>query len=203
MSKYNDLFGDFGLRCFDLYENGKVVIGNRNRDVTRALCVLSAALTIPHERLRPGRGGKLHHPCGDPSRYPAVGSMYEAKLREEFMRSLGVGGNWKTGSLRGSWGTESCPPPGYERALGTEKVKRVLEIMRNALAHAFVQTTADGNHQINEVRFLGLPKPQIGGAIPGTPFDADYLLADLEGLTKFMGNWRDFLNALELIVTGP
>src|SRR5687767_12716146 len=112
MSDFRNYFSDFGLRCFDLYDGGAPIVAEGERDVTRALCVLAAALTIPHERLRPARDerGTLQdatkyscHPAGDRFRYPATAATYDAKLAEVFSSAFDAAG-WRKGKLRGNWG---------------------------------------------------------------------------------------------------
>jgi hypothetical protein len=204
---YENYFSDFGLRCFDLLKPAKSLIKNKKRDVTVRLCVMSAALTIPHEVLV-GIDDLQHqktssrHPSGTTLVYPKAASHYHEKLtNENFMESLGAGGSWHMGAQPLKW-AENWPElkntaPPHSPMQNTIKVQDVLTILRNALAHGNIGMYAE-NKIIKTMIFLSVVKfgdlPKSGeGLTKGTLVKFNYLHTGVGDFALFMEKWKQFL----------
>ncbi len=164
-----------------------------------ALSVLAAALTIPHERLRPAYKKKIrlpltthcNHPEGDAIRHQSAAAKYVAMLDDDFATVFGKG--WTCGKLEGEWGRGTLRETG-ELNLAGVTVDDVLSNIRNALAHASIRSIGD---PIEAVRFASTVKPYHASEMTlGDPFEMTFVKGTLSDLARFMKRWKEFLASL-------
>ncbi|WP_420636644.1 hypothetical protein [Candidatus Palauibacter sp.] len=153
MTAYSSYVTDFPSRCGEILEEFRSPALEQGRDVTLLLSISTAALTVPHERLKPR--ARPRHPLRDRERYPKTAEKYEELLREPFLssplwRSRGVS-TWKTGRIQDvqSGGPDTWRELRDARSMPPEeRVGTVLRILRNALAHGNVFTEGKVIHNI-------------------------------------------------------
>ncbi len=206
--RYEDYFSDFATRCFDVLKASKGQIKNKKRDVTARLCVMSAALTVPHERLQPvsvvRNATHAMHPAGDSIHYAAAARLYATTLsNDDFTQTLGVDGLWHMGTFVVAWADDWLRhfPQHPTTMPANTKVGGVLTVMRNALAHGSVVAFPKVDKTIKSVAFLSVKN---GRDVPRKPnghqqsnrVEFKFVHTSVKDLGLFMDKWRKFLTAL-------
>jgi hypothetical protein len=190
MTAYKNFIEDFPRRCRDILDlSGKPAL-SRGREVTLALMVASAGLVVPYERLKPD-GGLVDHPSGDNKTFADAAAKLKSLLDDPFMSSRlwnETSSTWHNGkvvSVNGdpdSWeGLRKRQPISKDK-----KVKTILNVIRNALAHGNIFTF---KNPIESIIFIK------------ANFNDDKVVRDYSFVSvapqefrKFLENWFDFLN---------
>lgn len=199
MVMYRDYVSDFPRRCSVLLRGLRFTTHRMGLDVTHLLSITTVGLIVPHERLR--EGSETRHPSGDLLRYKEAVSEYNRLLEEYFLSSqlwpdetpllLDGASTWRKGRIKD---VEAQAPDFVQAFKSAEpmqpdvKVRTVVGILRNALAHGNIVTMPKGR-EINDIMFLSVHKK-----FPAFRFVA----VEPEDLRTFMTNYFEFLRHLDL-----
>ena len=189
MSAYRDYVTDFPCRCSELLMKLRSPARSIGLEVTHLLSVTMAGLIIPHARLK--EEIRIPHPSGDRLRYRTAASEYDELLEKRFLSPplwLDGGSTWRKGRVKDF----RAQAPNFDEAFASakrmrsnDKVKTVVTIMRNALAHGNIVT---GGPEINDIMFLSANRNSAFRFVAVEPQD----------LHKFMMNYFKFLSHLDL-----
>jgi len=191
MSNYRNFIKDFPNRCGEILKEYKDCSCKNGREVTHMFAIASAAITIPFERLR-----KKGHPAQDKKKYPQVVSKFDNLCDKNFLSSNLWGKaseSWKFGQLK-KGEVELGPENWEENAISLEedvKVKEVLCIIRNALAHGSIFTLSNADDQIEIIIFLSTSKEKDTG-------DFNLIMVSVEDFNELLVKWIDFLHSLKI-----
>ncbi len=142
MTAYKNFVSDFPARCLDVLEQAERAGTLRHRDVTLTLMTACAGFIVPFERLNLNK--EKPHPSGDATRFGRAAQKLQGLLEEKFLTSsLGQGStSWRTGKLKSIEGDPDTWS-GLQKARAMtkdKKVRGVLGVVRNALAHGNIFT---------------------------------------------------------------
>ena len=161
MVMYSDYVSDFPSRCAKLLEELHHETQCLGVEVTHLLSITAVGLMVPHERLK--KGSRISHPSGDHDRYKKAVTEYNNLLDERFLSSpLWADGasTWRKGKVQ----NVEAQAPDFVKAFARaesikldDKVRTVIGIMRNALAHGNI-VTGPQSRKINDIMFLSADK---------------------------------------------
>lgn len=189
MSAYKNFINDFPRRCREVLDFSEKSAHLKRREVTLTLIVASSGFVIPYERLKP------MHPSGDNNTYSNAACDLRKLLDQPFKGSplwSDSFSSWTGGKLRSISGDpDSWEDLGKRKPfLPEKKVKTVLNIIRNALAHGniftfknpiealiFISCSYDNNNVVNGYSFIYVEPKQF---------------------KEFLKLWFDFLETLDI-----
>ena len=186
---YKNFIQDFPIRCGKILEEYRCQELLKGREVTHMFAIAAAMITIPFARLC-----ERTHPSTNKKKYEQAVGKFANLCDQYFLGSClwedkGEARSWKFGQVSKEDVKEG---PEYwirDSSSLTEdiKVKKILKIIRNALAHGSV-FTLPAKEQIEKIIFLS--KIRVRGK-----FTKNYnmLTVSPEDFYGFLVNWVSFL----------
>lgn len=161
MSDYETFFQDFPNRCFDLLDPLMSVAKQKGREVTFTLAMATSAFVVPFERLNSEPG---QHLANDAVRYTEAKEVFRKTLQMRFFEFY-PDGKYKSWKLMDAVPIDtdafSSDPLGYWESLGDQRqdldnfdTRRILKILRNALAHGNIFTLPKDRRVNKEIKTL-------------------------------------------------
>lgn len=187
MTAYRNFVQDFPLRCLDILASYERHARLSDREVTLSLAIASAALVVPFERLRPSAADHIA-----PDRSKPLVKQLGRILGLPFSDWAGQG--WYEHSISASRvrgrTVEDWLPDGSLQPIGPDrKVDSVLTVIRNALSHGNIFTSASANRQISQLVFLSKPRDSDEFSI---------VAASPREFVRFLHKWVECLSQLRL-----
>jgi hypothetical protein len=196
MSYYSDFISVFPSRCLDVLKAFSEQATLDDREVTLLLCVASAGIVVPYERLKSSEGG---HPMRDRNRYSEAAKRFDALLTEPFLLSpLGRGTHdWRWKGAVDDVNSDPIQWSRVARPLARDKKgKNVVPVIRHALAHGNIKVAGD---PINELHFLAENRRRDDGSFR-------LLVTSPASFASFVRNWLEAMKRPRLpegIVAAP
>lgn len=211
VSTYQNFVYDFPGRCAYILKQHYAYARQEGFEVTLMLSMASTGFIVPFERLKDPQG--LPHPSGDRDKeqFKKAKKAYDKLCQKNF-----IGSKLWRGQSHDSWFSGSVSnvtlEPEYWPELENlsplnpkEKVSRVLNHLRNALAHGNIFTKPSIHNEIGQIIFLkevlkrdmkgNLLRDEKGNHVRN---NFDYLLCSPSDFLTFLMAWFDFLKALNM-----
>ncbi|WP_407543371.1 hypothetical protein Q0M94_25960 (plasmid) [Deinococcus radiomollis] len=201
MGQYTSFIKDFPSRCRELlvtYPEERLQRGLPDRSVTTMLCVASAVLTIPQERLKKAtlrNGQDVSHP--ERHQYAEATLAFDTYTGQD----LALSNLWEAVSTKAHYQLGPRPTEFHAKASGPffadYKVWEFIRVLRNALAHGNIYT-GDHPKRITNITFgsrVDEKRRERAGAPPG---HYELITLGIGELSAFLHAWLDFLAALPI-----
>ena len=191
MTAYKNFVDDFPRRCQDILRFAGRRASFGGREVTLSLMVASAGLIIPYERLKPG---EFDHPSGDNINFSDAADQLRNLLKQRFLSSAvwnAPVSTWQSGILESVLGDPDSWDGLHNRVQlrADKKVKEIIGVIRNALAHGNIFTF---NNPIDAIIFLS--RVDYKDVKKGYSF----IYVSPGDFTMFLEKWFDFLDQLHI-----
>jgi len=181
--------------------------GNKfdDKKVTGLLMVASSAINIPFDRLRPVPENSMPHPSGDSEKYSKAVQQFEQLWNLNFVGSCLCPDNemeyWKIAELKDIQSDPDGWRAEYDGINKEKKVKSILKIIRNALAHGNLYTK--GPKIIEEILFIStLNKSEICDKCKRPIFKTvdhyNCISVTPYAFEQFLKHWFQFISELEI-----
>ena len=197
---YKNFIQDFPIRCGEILEKYREQDRKNGREVTHMFAIAAAAIPIPFARL-----SENEHPSPDKKKYEQAVGKFTNLCDQYFLGSClwedkDEARSWKSGQVSKEdvkegpeyWRIRDC-----SSLTGDIKVKEILKIIRNALAHGSIFTRPNKEtDQIEKIILLSkiLVERKINGNVKRI-FNGNYdtLTVSPEDFFEFLVNWVSFL----------
>jgi len=193
MSEYTNFVRDFPARCREVLKMAEGPARLRGREVTLLLMAAASAFIVPFERLKPDEEPHASpHPSGDRERFPEMAEAVSNLLNKPFLASeLWQNQNaesWRVGELASIAGTPDDWPAlkNAKPVSSQKKVRSLLKIIRNALAHGNLFTK--GGSPVSEVIFVSTQRDKDGNIL-----GYSFLQVSPSDFQQLLIRWIDFL----------
>jgi hypothetical protein len=119
-------------------------------------------------------------------------------LTKPFVERFG-GSGWLIGKAKIAWGMNGLNEAKEGAISATKTVGRVLRMIRDSLAHGYVEALATNPDVIENVRFLSFQSELAEDADrkKGNIFEVEYVTASLSALEQFLSAWKCVLADLD------
>ncbi|MBN1796006.1 MAG: hypothetical protein JW804_04975 [Sedimentisphaerales bacterium] len=198
MSNYDNFIEDFPSRCGTILEKYRKDACKNGLEVTHMFAIASASITIPFARLRDN-----NHPSGDKmnGHYGKAVSKFNKLCGKYFLKSRLWNvdlESWQMGEVKKEnlWQDTDQWKNNAHPLSKDVKVKKVLSIVRNALAHGSIFTyprKQNPEDQIEHIIFLS--KIRNDNKPTG---NYDMLMVHPDDFFDFLVKWIDFLKDLKI-----
>ncbi|CAM4393949.1 hypothetical protein [Deinococcus marmoris] len=201
MGQYTSFIKDFPARCRELletYPEERLRRGLPDRSVTTMLCVASAVLTIPRERLQQNKlrnGTDVSHP--ERQKFEQASAVFDADQNALLTQSR----YWSVLQAGVQFKVQARPTEFNVAAYGSfpedYQTWEFFRVLRNALAHGNIYTGFDPK-RITNLTFGSNPTDKRAKAQGLELSDYELITLEVDALSAFLHVWLDFLTELPL-----
>lgn len=188
---YENYVKDFPCRILKLYENLLGKATHARLEVTFLLSLTASGIAVPLDRLRPDpkKNRQYPDPFEDRNTFKEAAKKFDTLYEEPFRESKlwdPCFKEWQYGRCR----PDEIDPYLWEAISSTCIVKKVIEHLRDSLAHGIIRTRGNEGKEIKEILLFKGKKKEGLRVLRMTP----------HSLGIFLCNWIDWLQTLDVSI---